>query len=156
MKTIFALLISLFVSTLAYSQVTLSGKIIYKETSLPVEGTTILVKSTDDEIGTFTDKNGFYSVELLEGIEYELLFSTINTNDYYTKIKLKNDSTINVTLRSSSLELEEVSIVGKRRIIQSKIDRLVYHVNHDPLAKSLTTEELMKRIPLLRISPLYS
>lgn len=151
MKTIFALLISLFVSTLAYSQVTLSGKIIYKETSLPVEGTTILVKSTDDEIGTFTDKNGFYSVELLEGIEYELLFSTINTNDYYTKIKLKNDSTINVTLRSSSLELEEVSIVGKRRIIQSKIDRLVYHVNHDPLAKSLTTEELMKRIPLLRI-----
>lgn len=151
MKTILALIFGLFVSTIAYSQVTLSGKIIYEETSLPVEGTTILVKSADDEIGTFADKNGFYSVELLDGIEYELLFSTITTNDYYTKIKLKNDSTIDVTLRLSSLKVEEVSIVARKRIIQSKIDRLVYHVNLDPLAKSLTTEELMKRMPLLRI-----
>ena len=151
MKTLLTLIVGLFVSTITYSQVTLSGKVFYEETSLPVEGASIQIKSVDDEIGTFTDKNGFYSIELIEGIEYELMFSTINTDDHSTNIKLKNDSTMNVTLRLSSLELEEVSIVGKKRIIQSKIDRLVYHVNHDPLAKSLSTEELMKRIPLLRI-----
>lgn len=138
-------------NTIANCQVTLSGKVRYEESNLPVEGVIIRITSIGSEKGIYSDKDGFFSVELLKGVEHALVFSTIHTNDYHTTISLAKDSSINVLLKLSALELDEVKVVARRRLTESKIDRLVYNVANDPLAKSLTTEELMKRIPLLRI-----
>src|SRR5699024_2265984 len=68
-----------------------------------------------------------------------------------TIIKAQNDTVINIILTPSSLELDAVSIEARKKLMESKIDRLVYNVNNDPLAKNLTTEEIIKRIPLLRV-----
>ena len=151
MKQTLILIVGLLLINLTYSQVLLSGKILYEESNLPIEGVSILISSEDKEIGTYTDKNGLYSVKLLKNIEYKIVFSSISTHDYEINTKLESDSSINITLKSKALELEEVAIVTRRRLMESKIDRLVYNISNDPLAKTLNTEELIKRIPLLRI-----
>lgn len=151
MKHSLILILGLFLTNLTYSQVVLSGKVLNEDSLLPIEGVSILISSKDNETGTYTDKNGFFSIKLSKDSEYKIAFSSISTHDYQINTKLENDSSINITLKSKSLELGEVIVVARRRLMESKIDRLVYNVNNDPLAKTLTTEELMKRIPLLRI-----
>src|SRR5690606_7406209 len=151
MKKLLPLIGALFLCVIAHGQVRLSGKVLLEESNLPIEGVTIRLNSDSAEIGAFTDNEGNFTIELLRNVEYRLLFSAINTYDYQTNIKLENDTVINVTLALSSHELAEVSVQARQKLMESKIDRLVYNVNNDPLAKNLTTEELIKRIPLLRV-----
>jgi len=136
---------------MANGQVRLNGKVSDKASALPMEGVTVQISSTEGETAVFTDKKGRFSAELLKNTEYALVFSAIGTTGHQTNIKAENDTSINVTLSPISIELAEVAIEARKRILESRIDRLVYHVAEDPLAKTLSTEELAKRIPLLRI-----
>lgn len=151
MKKLLSIIGALFLCVIACGQVRLSGKVLLEESNLPIEGVTVKLNSNNGEMGTFTNREGQFNVELLRDVEYTLMFSAININDYQTIIKAQNDTVINIILTPSSLELDAVSIEARKKLMESKIDRLVYNVNNDPLAKNLTTEELIKRIPLLRV-----
>ncbi len=151
MKKLLPLIGGLFLCMIASGQVKLSGRVLFEESNLPIEGVTVRLNSNSGEIGTFTDSEGKFNIELIRNLKYTLMFSAININDYQTNINLENDTVINISLVPSSAELEVVSVQARQKLMESKIDRLVYNVNNDPLAKNLTTEELIKRIPLLRV-----
>jgi len=135
------LLVGLFsICIEAGGQVKLIGKVSSGESGFPMDGVTIRISSANGETAVFTDKRGYFSAELLKNIEYTLFFSAINAGTHQTTIKTEKDTSLKVTLVPSPIELEGISIEAPKKLLES-----------DPLAKTLSTEELVKRIPLLRI-----
>lgn len=63
--------------------------------------------------GSTTNQYGFYSLTVDEG-NYTLVISFIGLQEYTEDIKLTEDKRINVSLRSSSINKEEVVITGER------------------------------------------
>lgn len=150
-KFLFCLICSFFCYLSAEAQIIVQGKVMDEETKSPIEGVSLQIRYFDTELGTFTDNNGFFRAQLKKGVKYNFTLSFVGKDDYETSIVSDNDTTINFYMRTHTQMLGEVVVETKKKLIESKIDRLVYNVNNDPLAKSLTTEELIKRIPLLRL-----
>src|SRR5690625_818138 len=98
MKKLLSIIGALFLCVIACGQVRLSGKVLLEESNLPIEGVTVKLNSNNGEMGTFTNREGQFNVELLRDVEYTLMFSAININDYQTIIKAQNDTVINIIL----------------------------------------------------------
>ncbi|MGQ7857472.1 SusC/RagA family TonB-linked outer membrane protein [Pedobacter sp. WC2501] len=99
----------------AFAQnITIKGKVIDGGDKTPLPGVTILVKGT--QTGTQTDANGGYS--LSAPANATLVFNFVG----YTALEqaVNNQTTINVSLASSTQQLEQVVVVGYGT--QRKID----------------------------------
>jgi hypothetical protein len=83
---------------------TVSG--IVSDSEGPLPGANVVIRGTS--IGTVTDVNGRYSLAI-PARGGELVFSFVG---YEQKIQPINNSTINVVLEESTLQLEEVVVVG--------------------------------------------
>ena len=116
MKTrIFNLTILAFVLTnsLGWSQSTVSG--IIKDTlGIPISGVKIQLMYGFQ--GTISDEQGHYRLSHLKSDSYSLVFQCIGFQKEVRKIDLANNSelTLNVTLKSSMVTIEEVQITGVR------------------------------------------
>lgn len=145
---LFVFLIPLAVSAQQYS---ITGKIIDTEKH-PVDfSNVILLSSESAESGyTMTDSLGVFRLNADKG-EYRLLIEQFGEELYRKEIQLNQNLELGTIEVNSSIKLEDIVIIGKRKTIEQKIDRLVYNINNDPLSKTLSTEELIKRVPLLRI-----
>ncbi|MGQ1910223.1 YfbK domain-containing protein [Marinifilum sp. RC60d5] len=82
---------------------------VYDESKMPIPGVSIVVKGTTN--GVVTDYNGQYSIATNKGDE--LVYSYIGMLPQ--KIKVKNQSTINVILKSDQIGMDEVVVVGYGR-----------------------------------------
>lgn len=150
MRFFFLLIIFFFQINIAFSQVHIKGVVYNKDTKEVLEGVTVFITSTNKEIGTYTNEKGVFKVELEKNKQYLFSFSSVFTHDLKIGITAVKDTLLNIPL-TQSISLNEVTIQARKKIIESKIDRLVYNVNNDPLSKTLTTKDLLRRIPLLRI-----
>ena len=111
---------------------TVQGKVVKgivrddKKEILP--GVTILIKGT--KLGTVTDANGKFELNLPDKKEVTLVFSFIGMA---TK-ELKADTTfMNVTMKESALEVDEVVVTGYERIERRKLTSSVLSVRGEDL-----------------------
>ncbi|MBV7440877.1 TonB-dependent receptor family protein [Weeksellaceae bacterium TAE3-ERU29] len=150
-KTIF---LTLFVfSYFLFSQeITIKGKVIDNE-QMPAVYTEVLLKTEKDSLlsYTFSDGDGTFSFSVkktkqpyivsIEQFGQELFTQTIlPTKDIDLKtIKIDN-----------ALKLDAVVAEGKKKLIEQKVDRLVYNVENSIASQGMTAVEILKSTPLLR------
>ena len=85
--------------------ITVSGTVI-DSNGEPIPGVTVTIEGL--QIGTVTDLDGNYSIEVAEGAT--LIFSFIGYET--TTVKVANQSTVNVTLNENISSLNEVVVIG--------------------------------------------
>ena len=96
-----------FMITTAFAQeVTVTGKVVDKDSQEPLPGVSIVVVGTTT--GTITNFDGEYSISVPTGSN--LMFSYIGYSDV-TKV-VSSDGTMNVELATSTESLDEVVVVG--------------------------------------------
>ncbi|HAH24455.1 MAG TPA: hypothetical protein DCL77_12005 [Prolixibacteraceae bacterium] len=89
----------------------ISGMVTDPVTGEPISGTTIRVKGSNH--GTTTGENGIYRLNLEEG-EYVLTFTNIGYEVEERRILLLSDTQLNVPLKASTTNLNEVRITKQR------------------------------------------
>jgi outer membrane receptor for ferrienterochelin and colicins len=159
-KKITLLLTLLVVSTTAFSQVslkkvTLSGKIIDKETSVPVEFTIITISKSDTKKvvnGGTADANGNFNIELNNG-NYDIKFEFPG---YKTQEKLNQNISVdtnlgNILFETESSQIETVMIRGERTTVDIKLDKKVYNVGQDLMVKGGTVSDVLDNIPSVAV-----
>jgi len=105
-RTQFLILFFFAVGSLFAQNIVVSGKITDASNTESLIGVSIAVK--DGSTGTISDVNGNYSLSVLSNAT--LIFSYIG---YTTQeVPVNNQRTINVSLKSDALDLEEVIVVG--------------------------------------------
>ena len=150
----------LIVSTSAFSQVSLkkvnlSGKIIDKESSVPVEFAIITISKSDSKQvvnGGTTNVNGNFSIELNNG-NYDIKFEFPGyKNQEKLNQNISADTNLgNILLETESNQIETVVIRGERTTVDIKLDKKVYNIGQDLMVKGGTVSDVLDNIPSVAV-----
>ncbi|MEN8202239.1 MAG: SusC/RagA family TonB-linked outer membrane protein [Bacteroidota bacterium] len=113
---------------------TVTGQVVDTE-GVPQIGVTITVKGT--QIGVITDRDGYYSFELPEGAQ-TLVFSSMGMKNQ--EIEVGNQTTINVTMETDVIGLDELVVIGYGRTKKSDLTGSVERVNKAVFATQAGTQ----------------
>lgn len=136
---------------------TISGKIIDATTKKPLEDATIIFKSIDSNLikfGGITNQKGNFSID----VEQETYRVSVEFNSYETKIL--NISEINRNLNLGVIELEldtqilnEVEIVGGKKTVDIKSNKIVFNVDKNVASNSGVATDILNNIPSVSVDP---
>ncbi len=144
-----AILISISVN----AQTVLKGKIIDKSTQQPIEFADIIITSSlmDYPIGTITDIDGNFELSLNKGL-YKLIVLFVGKELIVKDIEIKDkDIDLGILLIENSRQLDEVVITSKKKLIERKIDRLVFNVENSSKASQGDALEILRVTPGVRV-----
>ena len=108
----------LFAANLAFTQNSISGRILDADTKKPLIGTTILVQQT--EKGTITNLDGNFVIEDLSPGRYKLVISTLGYGTRIIDVTVPQQSELEILLSPSAIEIEEVIISTPFHKLQSE------------------------------------
>ena len=135
-RQVLLLLFSLFAIVGFAQQRTVTGTVVSAEDGLPVIGASVHVKGTSQ--GATTDLDGKYSIKVNENAS--LTFSYVGMQP--KTVQVGNQSVINVTLTSSSTQLDEVVVTAMGiREEKKKLNFAVQSLNADEVTCLLYTSD---------------
>ncbi len=113
-------------------KITVTGKIIDAITSEPIEYATISFKKDSILIGTISDRNGRYSIDILTGT-YTIKAEFLSYDSYILNNKKLNEPLDfgTIVLFYNSEILQEVELTGQQRLTEFKVDRKIYRSSQD-------------------------
>ncbi len=137
----------------------ISGTVIDSITKQPVQYATValIVASTRKIIdGTICDEKGQFSILKVAPGNYLLSVSFIGYRTFdisLPEIK-ENNTDINagtIVISPEAKQLKEVIVLGKRELIEEKVDRTVYNAEQDVTTKGGDATDVLKRVPMLTV-----
>lgn len=136
----------------------ITATVIDSLTKQPIDYATIsLTKVKDGKAvnGGVTDEKGKVTLQNVAPDEYKLSVGFIG---YYSKTIIvkttpgKPDNNLgNIILAPSSNTLKEVTVEGKKNMIENKIDRMVYNAEADPTNAGGDATDVMRKVPMLSV-----
>jgi outer membrane receptor protein involved in Fe transport len=152
-KILFTILLLSCVSLSA--QVTLSGKVIEKNTKQPLEfATIILTNPVTNEIvtGESTDIAGEFSVNVKKGV-YNIKVEFIGFENYILdNFSLTENKTLEtILLEEDAQVLNEVSLVVEKSTIEYKLDKRVFNVGKDLISKGGSVNDILNNVPSVSV-----
>ncbi|MGB6268065.1 MAG: TonB-dependent receptor [Olleya sp.] len=159
-KIITCCLLALFVNVLFAQNtneklVTITGKVLEKDTNAPLEYATIVLKNTNntsDISGGITDANGNYSVEVKTGT-YAVSFEYIGfkTETIANKTITKDQSFDTIYLSIDAEALDEVEIVAEKTTVEIRLDKKIYNVGKDLTVRGGTVSDVLDNVPSVSV-----
>ncbi|WP_046754925.1 TonB-dependent receptor domain-containing protein [Kordia jejudonensis] len=149
----FLILIVLFTSFNCFSQVEIKGKIIDQTTNQPIEFAEVVltVTASDVSIGTITNAEGAFTLAANSGISYRLQVFYVGKELYSKEITIEKAVDLGDIKVQNSQELTEVIITAQKKLIERKIDRLVFNVENSTKSSEGDALEVLRVTPGVRV-----
>lgn len=144
---LFAFLFPLFL----FSQNKITGQILDSE-NIPVEFATINLHTKDTVLlkSTFSDENGKFEIDEIQG-NYLLDISFLGNPLFNKEIKLNNNIDLGIIKVENSITLQEIIISKEKKLIEKKIDRLVFNVENSVAATGGNGLDALKLAPRIKV-----
>jgi hypothetical protein len=124
------------------------------ENRQPVEVANVLLKQAKDSIyitGMLTDTQGCFSFDQPQG-EYLLHITLIGSEDLYVPVVLQGNKNVGeLTLKSSSALLDEVTVTAARPVIKRLVDRVVFDAHNTIASAGGSALDLLREVPGLQV-----
>jgi outer membrane receptor protein involved in Fe transport len=139
----------------AMQPITISGKVIDKETGTPLEYATLVLQSVrfpERVTGGITDENGQFSVETFPGaynVRIEFISFTSYTQDNVRFTASTDLGTI--SLEANVEQLDNVELVAERTTVELRLDKKVYNVGQDLTVKGGTVTDVLDNVPSVSV-----
>ncbi len=111
-KIVIKLLFIAAMPLMAFSQFSISGKVVDKETKEPLQGAHIIIENTFKS--TTSNNSGYFFIKNLKKGNYSIKVSFIGYKTIIKKIKLEKNSELNFEMVSSPILEDEVIITATR------------------------------------------
>ena len=131
----FFVLAMMSIATYAQSQ-TVTGKVVDSD-GYEIIGGSVTIKGAAG-VGTVTDINGNYSLQVNDASKDVLVFSYVGMTTQ--EVKVAGQRTINVTLQADAVMLDEVVAIGYATVKRKDLTGSVASVNSKELSKVPTTD----------------
>lgn len=105
----------------------------------------LLQAASSDSLGSFSFGN------LKPGL-YTIKISNIGYEGTTMSFLLSRDTTINITLRSSNKQLNEVTIIANKATIENNTEKTIYNVSSSITANGTDALTTIEKIPGIRVS----
>lgn len=156
---IISISILLFCSSLwaqtSFKKAYVTGKILDKTTSKPMEFVTISAFKSDTNkliSGTTTDGSGNFSLEINNGtysIKIEYMGYKTKT---ITQQNIAGDTNLgSILLEEDAKEIEAVEIRAEKTTVEIKLDKKVYNLGKDLMVKGGTVSDVLDNIPSVTV-----
>ncbi len=148
----FKLFFILFLTSFfTYSQIEVTG--VVKDSYGSIEFANVYLTNQNNKIitGTITNEKGVFNLSAKEG-EYKLIISFIGYEDWFKNVSIKNNLDIGVIiLNEDKNKLDEVIVTSKKKLIERKVDRLVFNVGLSISASGGSAVDALKVAPRVRV-----
>lgn len=148
------LLLFLFVSSTAFAQTTISGRVFSSEDSQSLVNSTVSVfRAGTSELvtGVFTDEDGRFSISDLPVGEYDITISYIGFEPVKRQVLI---GTLNkaldlghIFMNPASEELGEITVTGQKQVVSSVLDKKVYSTENFVSGSSGSALDIIKTLP---------
>lgn len=129
---------------------TLSG--IISQNSEPVNFAEVIVfNNADMKYSTISNEQGRYTIKLESNGDYSIKIISAKRNIYEGKITVLNDTSKNVNISLSEKELQTVHIQAKKKLIERKVDRLIFNVENSVALLGGDASDALRISPGVRI-----
>jgi Outer membrane protein beta-barrel family/CarboxypepD_reg-like domain len=142
----------LFSSKLLLGQFSVVGKI-FDAKQKQIEFVTVKLLRDTLVINTVSsDSAGSYRFEGVPRGQYRLIFSRIGYQQYDSTFTFENDAYITATLYEDKRQIQGVTVIAKKPLIERKIDRLVFNVENSVMAAGGDALDALKVTPGVIVS----
>ena len=139
-------------------QVSLSGIILDSATRQPVEYVTISLFEVGNQkaiSGTITNAQGKFTLEIPKTGSYDVLVESIGYLPYSYK-NLLIEKNINkfpgkIYLRKKTTQLQSVTVMGSQKLLENKIDKMVFNAEKDITSQGGVATDILKKIPQVSV-----
>lgn len=105
--------------------------------------------------GTVADEKGKFTLSSLAPGSYRLLVSFIGySSKTVDNLQVGKGQTTDlgvIKLTASTRTLSEVTVAGKKALVEDKVDRLIYNADNDVAAKGGDAIDILKKVPMLSV-----
>ncbi|UPQ78717.1 TonB-dependent receptor [Flavobacterium azooxidireducens] len=163
MKNFKAVLVLFFLSitTFTFAQrpeakkIKVTGKVIEKSSSQPLEYATIVFQSVrNPEIvtGGITDPKGEFDIEIDAGnYDIRVEFISFKTVEFKARNLQANTNLGTISLTDDSTMLEGVELRAEASTVEIKLDKRVYNVGQDMMVKGGTVSDVLDNVPSVSV-----
>ncbi|WP_152620342.1 TonB-dependent receptor domain-containing protein [Pedobacter lusitanus] len=157
---VFSFLLLFSLPLMVRSQIigSVSGTVTDLKSKAPLEFVNVVLKSQSDHTvkgHEVTGADGSYTFKSIPEGSYYIQASYIGYDDTRTVLFVINsqykNSRQHIALDNSKSTLKEVSINSKKAVYVNSIDKKVYHVDQDIMAKSGSASEVLQNVPLVQV-----
>jgi hypothetical protein len=135
------------------AQIKITGTIINQDTREPLEFSEVILQgaSISNPIGGISDENGKFELSVKSAGDYTLQIYYIGQVVKSVEFKVEGDTELGIIEVVSAQELDEVTIAARKRLIERKIDRLVFNVENSTKASEGDALEVLRVTPGVRV-----
>ncbi len=135
------------------------GKVVSSDSKSPLEYSTISIFLPDEKkpfTGCTSDKSGNFLLKEIPTGVYTILIENIGYKPVSVKGVSVNESTGTINLKTISLsilntEMSGVTVISRSKLIDNKIDKLVFNAEKDITSQSGDATDLLKKIPQVSV-----
>jgi len=145
---------SLTAPFLSAQNLSLKGTIVAGATAEPLEYTTVTAFTADSVLvdGTVTDGDGAFRLELERG-NYLLQFEFLGFLTKRMPIELSKALDLgNIELEADSMTLKEVEVRAEKSQMNLLLDKKVFNMGQDALARGGSANQVLEQLPSVRVS----
>lgn len=149
----------LVVSLQTYSQkINISGLVVDSATQKPVEYATIslLDNATHKTItGSVSNAQGLFSIEIKKSGNISILIEAIGFISIQESVRLQDNSKSHnigrILLKQKISSLQGVTITGSKKLIENRIDKMVFNAENDLTSQGGVVTDILKKIPQISV-----
>ncbi len=151
MKKITILLVVIAYNSLSFSQ-SLQG-IIKDKNNTPIPYVEVILKENKSKYikSNITDEKGQYSFKNLKNSTYVLEIYSFGEKIFQEELLINKDIKKEISI-NKSLELDEVTVVAKKKLIDNKVDRLVFNVKNSMASSGMDLTEALSITPMVMVN----
>ncbi|WEK17603.1 MAG: TonB-dependent receptor [Candidatus Pedobacter colombiensis] len=145
-------------TTFAQSKGIITGKVIELPSKKPFEFVNIVLKRKTDStvvIHEVTNAKGQFNLTAVPDGKYFIQTSFVGYDDSRTAFFDINaqhpKANFNINMDGAKKTLNEVQVISQKNIFTNSIDRKIYHVDMDIMAKSGSASEVLQNVPLVQV-----
>lgn len=149
------IIITVFVPSVQAQQI-ISGTVLESESREPLQYANVVLLNSVDSMqvaGGVTDIDGRFRLEDIEEGNYFIKVSFMGFEDEQTPVfKHRKSSNIGtISIKKSSILLDEVSVTAERDLLETKLDKRTYSVGKDITSVSGSVSDILQNIPSISV-----
>lgn len=146
--------IFLFAQKPASKEITITGKIIERDTKQPLEYATVVLKNLDTKeiSGGITDHKGLFKIKTKKGtytISFEFISFKSKTLPNQILSEDKNFKTI--SLSEDTKALEEIVIIAEKTTVDIRLDKKVFNIGKDLSIRGGNASDVLGNVPSVQV-----
>lgn len=148
----FIITLFLLFTYIGNAQISLSGKVITSENKpLELAEVVLLTKDSVAIKSELTDDNGFFNLKANPG-KYKIQIRQIGKLLFFKEIEVEKDTDLgDIIIVLNDNVLKEITVVARKKLIERKVDRLVFNVENSISAAGGDALDALKVTPGVRV-----